>query len=78
MVNINYSARLNFALETSWIIDPMKPDQSQPGLTMTAPSAGHWGVGGNYATDMKKVKKIRGRGNISIRICNVRTPKTSW
>ena len=47
-------------------------DRSQSGLAVTAPTAGHWGKGDKYATDVKKVKKIRGRGNISIGAWNVR------
>ena len=42
------------------------PDRSQPGLTMTALTASHWGVGDKYATGVTKVKNIRGRENISI------------
>ena len=49
------------------------PDRSQPGITMTAPTVGHWGVGDKYTTDVPKIKKIRGRENISIGTWNVRT-----
>ena len=67
------SARLNFALVTSWITNPMKPDRSQPGLTMTTPTAGYWGFSDKYTTGVTKVKKIRVRDNISIGTWNVRT-----
>ena len=36
-------------------------DRSQPGITMTAPTAGHRDVGDKYATGVPKIKKIRGR-----------------
>ena len=49
------------------------PDRSQPGLTMTASTASHWGVGHKCATGGTKVKKIKGRENISIGTWNVRT-----
>ena len=35
------------------------PNRSQPALTVTAPTAGHWGVGAKYATGAAKVKKRR-------------------
>ena len=41
-------------------------DWSQPGITMTLPTVRHWDVG-------DKVKKIRGRENISAGKWNVRT-----
>ena len=34
------------------------PDRSQPGLTMTAPTAGQSGVDGKYTYCVTKVKKI--------------------
>ena len=34
------------------------PDRSKPGLSMTAPTAGHWDVGDKYATGVIKVNKI--------------------
>ena len=43
-------------------------DRSQPGLTMGAPTASHWGIGNKNATGMTKVKKIRERENISIAV----------
>ena len=48
-------------------------DRSQPGLTMTAPAAGLWGVGDKYATGVSKVKQNRGRENIFIGTWTVRT-----
>ena len=45
--------------------DTLKPNRSQPGLTMTALTASHLGVGYKYATGGTKVKKIKGRENIS-------------
>ena len=49
------------------------PDRSQPGITMTAPSVRHRDVGDKYATGVPKLKKIRGRKNISVETWNVRT-----
>ena len=49
------------------------PDRSQPGITMTAPPVRHRDVGDNYAIDVQKIKKIRGRENISVGTWNVRT-----
>ena len=49
------------------------PDRSQPGITMTAPTVRHQDVGDKYATGVPKIKKIRGRENISVGIWNVRT-----
>ena len=81
MVSIN-------SLERDWILqaefcpciimdnrpnETLIPDWSQPGLTMTAPTASNWGIGDKYATGGTKVKKIRGRENISIGTWNVRT-----
>ena len=37
------------------------PDRPQPGITMTAPT-----VRDKYATGVPKIKKIRGRENISV------------
>ena len=47
-------------------------DRSQTGITMTAPTVGHWDVGDKYmyVTGVQKIKKIGGRKNIS---WNVRT-----
>ena len=42
------------------------PDRSQPGITMTAPTVRHRDVGDKYATGVPKIKKIRGRENISV------------
>ena len=47
------------------------PARSQPGLTMTTPTASHWGLGDKYTTGGTKVKKTRGRENISIGPLNV-------
>ena len=49
------------------------PDRSQPGLTMTAPTVTHRDVGDKYVTDVLKIKKIRGRENISVGTWNVET-----
>ena len=49
------------------------PDRSEPGLTMTAPTVRHRDVGDKYATGVPKIKKIRGRENISVGTWNVRT-----
>ena len=49
------------------------PDRSQPGLRMTAPTVRHRDVGDKYATGVQKIKKIRGRENISVGTWNVRT-----
>ena len=40
---------------------------------MTAPTVRHWDVGDEYATSVPKIKKIRGRENISVGTWNVRT-----
>ena len=40
---------------------------------MTAPTVRHRDVGDEYATSVPKIKKIRGRENISVRTWNVRT-----
>ena len=48
------------------------PDRSQPGLTMTAPAAGHQDGGDKYVTGETK-PKLRGRQNITIGTWNVRT-----
>ena len=48
------------------------PDRSQPGSTMTAPTVRHRHVGDKYATGVRKIKKIRGRENISVGTWNVR------
>ena len=42
---------------------------------MTLPTASHWGVGDKHATGGTKIKKIRGKENISIGTWNVRTLK---
>ena len=47
-------------------------DRSQPGIIMTAPTVRHRDVGDKYATGVPKIKKIRGRENISVRTWNVR------
>ena len=52
-------------------------DRSQPRTTMTAPTVRHRDVGDKYATGVPKIKKIRGRENISVETWNVRT-ETSW
>ena len=48
------------------------PDRSQPGIIMTAPTVRHRDVGDKYATGVPKIKKIRGRENISVGTWNVR------
>ena len=48
------------------------PDRSQPGLTMTAPSAPHQEERDKYNTG-DQTSKIRGRDNITIGTWNVRT-----
>ena len=40
---------------------------------MAAPTARHWGIDNKYVLGGTKVKKIRGRENISIRTLHVRT-----
>ena len=47
-------------------------DRSQPGITMTAPTVRHRDVGDKYATDVPKIKKIRGRENIAVGTWNAR------
>ena len=49
------------------------PDRWQPGITMTAPSVRYWDVGDKYVTGVPKIKKIRGRENISVGTWNERT-----
>ena len=49
------------------------PDRSQPGLTMTALTVRHRDVDDKYATGVPKIKKIRGRENISVGTWNVGT-----
>ena len=49
------------------------PDRSPPGITMTAPTVRHRDVDDKFATGEPKIKKIRGRENISVGIWNVRT-----
>ena len=46
---------------TNNINNILVPNWSQPGLTMTTPTVGHWDIGHKYATVVQKVKKIRGR-----------------
>ena len=48
------------------------PDRSQPGLTMTAPSALHQDGHDEYNTG-NQTSKIRGRDNITIGTWNIRT-----
>ena len=49
------------------------PDRSRPGITMTALTVRHLDVGEKYATGVPKIKKIRGRENISVGTWNVKT-----
>ena len=49
------------------------PDRSQPGIRITAPTVGHRDAGDKYATGIPKIKKIRGRENISFGTWNVKT-----
>ena len=53
-------------------INTLIPYRSQPGLTMTAPTVRQQDVGDKYATCVPKIKKIRGRENISFGTWNVR------
>ena len=55
--------------------DTLITDRSQAGITMTAPTVRHRGVGDKYATGVPKIKKIRGRENIAVGTWNVRTPR---
>ena len=76
MVNINslerdglYQAEL--CLRNTMMMntnETLIPDRSQPRITMTAPT-----VSDKYATGVPKIKKIRGRQNISVGTWNVRT-----
>ena len=47
-------------------------DQSQPGITMTAPTIRHRDVSDKHVTGALKTKKIRGREIISVGTCNLR------
>ena len=49
------------------------PDRSQPGITVTTPTVRQRDVGDKYATGVPKIKKIRGRENISVGTWNVST-----
>ena len=49
------------------------PDRSQPGITMTTPTVRQQDVGDKYTTGVPKIKKIRGRENISVGTWNVST-----
>ena len=42
------------------------PDRLQPGITLTAPTVRHRDIGDKCATGVPKIKKIRGRENISV------------
>ena len=42
------------------------PDRSQPGITMTAPTVRHRDVGDKYAASVPKIKKNRGKENITV------------
>ena len=42
------------------------PDRLQPGITKTAPTVRHRDIGDKCATGVPKIKKIRGRENISV------------
>ena len=45
---------------------------------MTAPTATHRDVGDKYATGVPKIKKIRGRENISVGTSDVRALGPAW
>ena len=47
------------------------PDRSQPGLTITMSTIKNRDVSSKYATGVPKIKKIRGKENISVRTWNV-------
>ena len=49
----------------------LMPDQSQPGITMSAPNVRHLDIGDNYATGVPKIKKTRDRENIPVGTWNV-------
>ena len=49
------------------------PDRSQPGITISAPTVRNRDVGDKYAAGVPKIKKIRGRENISVGTWKVRT-----
>ena len=73
------SVRLNSALETMIMNtnNTLIPDRSQPGLTITAPTVRQRDGGDKYAYGVPKVKKIRGRQNISVGTWNVRTLRSA-
>ena len=54
------------------------PDPSQPGLTMTAPTVGHWDVGDKYATGVTQIRKFRGTENISMGTLECEDSEASW
>ena len=57
------------------------PDRSQPVITMPAPTVRLWDVGDKYATGLLKIKKIRGRENISVGTWNIQeceNSESSW
>ena len=58
-------------------INTLRPDRSQPGITMTAPTIRHREVGDKYATGESKIKKIRGREYSSVGAWNVRTLRSA-
>ena len=51
----------------------LTPDRSQTGITMTAHTVRHRGVGNKYDIGVPKIKKLRGRENISVGTWNVLT-----
>ena len=55
----------------------LTPFRSQPGITMIALTVRHRDVGDKYTTGVPKIKKIRGRENISVETWNVRTLRLS-
>ena len=81
MVNINSLERDALRQAELWPRNTMMmntnntltPDRSQPGIKMAAPTIRHRDVGDKYATGVPKIKKIRGRENISVGTWNVRT-----
>ena len=76
--DLTFNAIINLCVEFTVVYVPytnntLRPDRSQPGLTMTAPTVRHWDVGDKCATGVPKIKKIRSRENISVGKWNVRT-----
>ena len=73
MVNINSLEREMGSVMMMNTNNTFIPDRSQPGITMITPTVRHRGVGDKYATGVPKIKKVRGRENISDGTWKVRT-----